>query len=175
MSGGSVTAKARAAEPSRRAAHWARYAEAYGVQTGRSVGVEQSSAAAVARRGLRVLIVEDESLVSLSLQGVLLDLGHTVSGVAPSLRTALAIAAGTPSDLAIVDIGLAGDGGDGIDAAVALRTRFGIPALLMTGASFADVGPRLHDAQPLGFLTKPYTESDVATALQAALEQMSPA
>ncbi len=45
----------------------------------------------------------------------------------------------------------------------------------MTGASFADVGPRLLDAQPLGFLTKPCTESDVATALQAALEQMSPA
>ncbi len=133
------------------------------------------SVAAAARRGLRVLIVEDESLVSLFLQGVLQDLGHSVSGVAPSLRTALAIAAGTPSDLAIVDIGLAGDGGDGIDAAIALRDRYGIPALLMTGASFADVGPRLHDARPLGFLTKPYTESDVATALQSALEQMSPA
>ncbi len=45
--------------------------------------------------------------MSLSLQGVLQELGHSVSGVAPSLRTALAIAAGTPSDLAIVDIGLA--------------------------------------------------------------------
>ena len=53
---------------------------------------------------MRVLIVEDESLVSLFLQGVLQDLGHSVSGVAPSLRTALAIAAGTPSDLAIVDM-----------------------------------------------------------------------
>ena len=39
------------------------------------------------------MIVEDESLVSLFLQGVLQDLGHSVSGVAPSLRTALAIAA----------------------------------------------------------------------------------
>jgi two-component system, response regulator PdtaR len=134
--------------------------------------VESSSVAAAAQRGLRVLIVEDESLVSLFLQGVLQDLGHSVSGVAPSLRTALAIAAGTPSDLAIVDIGLAGDGGDGIDAAVALRSRYGIPALLMTGASFADVGPRLHDAEPLGFLTKPYTESDVATALREALAKM---
>jgi two-component system, response regulator PdtaR len=143
------------------AAHCARYAEAYGAEMG-AVRV-------------RVLIVEDESLVSLFLQGVLQDLGHTVSGVAPSLRTALAIAAGAPSDLAIVDIGLAGDGGDGIDAAIALRSRYGIPALLMTGASFADVGPRLHDAQPLGFLTKPYTESDVASALQAALKQMSAA
>jgi CheY-like chemotaxis protein len=137
--------------------------------------VKQSSAAAAERRALRVLIVEDESLVSLSLQGVLQELGHSVSGVAPSLRTALAIAAGTPSDLAIVDIGLAGVGGVGIDAAVALRTRYGIPALLMTGASFADVGARLHDAHPLGFLTKPYTDNDVATALQAALEQMTPA
>ncbi|HKU13953.1 MAG TPA: response regulator [Steroidobacteraceae bacterium] len=119
-----------------------------------------------------MLIVEDESLVSLFLQGVLHDLGHSVSGVAPSLRTALAIAAGTPSDLAIVDIGLAGDGGDGVDAAIALRQRYGIPALLMTGASFADIGPRLHDAEPLGFLTKPYTESDVETALRAAMQRM---
>lgn len=134
--------------------------------------VEPSILAAPAR-GLRILIVEDESLVSLFLQGVLQDLGHSVSGVAPSLRTALAIAAGTPSDLAIVDIGLAGDGGDGIDAAIALRNRYNIPALLMTGASFDDVGPRLHDAQPVGFLTKPYTESEVATALQTALQRMS--
>ena len=123
--------------------------------------------------GLRILIVEDESLVSLFLQGVLRGLGHSVSGVAPSLRTALAIAAGTPTDLAIVDIGLAGDGGDGIEAAVALRSRYGIPALLMTGASFDDIGPRLHDAQPLGFLRKPYTESDVQSVLQAALARMT--
>ena len=136
---------------------------------------DSPSVTAAARRGLRVLIVEDESLVSLFLQSVLQDLGHSVSGIAPSLRTALAFAAGTPSDLAIVDVGLAGDGGDGIDAAIALRTRHGIPALLMTGAPFADVGPRLKDAQPLGFLTKPYTDSDVATALQSALAQLSPA
>ena len=137
--------------------------------------VEPSSIAETSRRPLRVLIVEDESLVSLFLQGVLQELGHVVAGVAPSLRTALATAAGVPCDLAIIDIGLAGDGGDGIDAAVALRKRHGIPALLMTGASFADVGPRLQDAQPLGFLTKPYTENDVEKALQAAIDRMSAA
>jgi CheY-like chemotaxis protein len=121
---------------------------------------------------LRVLIVEDESLVSLFLQGVLRDLGHEVSGIAPSLRTALAFAAGTPTDLAIVDVGLAGDGGDGIDAAIALRTRHGIPALLMTGASLASLGERAKHARPLGFLAKPYTEADVARALTAAVAQL---
>ena len=94
---------------------------------------------------------------------------RAVSGNAGAARSA------GPDRRRRVAIGLAGDGGDGIDAAIALRNRHGIPALLMTGASFADVGPRLHDAQPLGFLTKPYTESDVASALQAALAQMSAA
>jgi CheY-like chemotaxis protein len=130
------------------------------------------SAAPNAARALRVLVVEDESLVGLSLQGVLRDLGHTVTGIAPSLRTALAIAAGAPSDLAIIDIGLAGDGGDGIDAAVALRQRYGIPAVLMTGASFADVADRLNAAEPLGFLTKPYSDADVERTIADAIARM---
>lgn len=121
---------------------------------------------------LRVLIVEDESLVSLFLQSVLRELGHEVSGIAPSLRTALAFAAGTPTDIAIVDVGLAGDGGDGIDAAIALRTRHGIPALLMTGTPLASLGERVKDAQPLGFLAKPYTVADVENALNAAVAQL---
>lgn len=128
-----------------------------------------------ATRKLRVLIVEDETLISLFLQDVLRDLGHSVSGIAPSLRTALAVAAGTPSDIAIVDVGLAGDGGDGVDTAVALRERHGIPSLLMTGASFAELGDRIHAAQPLGFLTKPYTETDVEGALNIAIEKIAPA
>ncbi len=124
-------------------------------------------------RQLRVLIVEDETLISLFLQDVLRDLGHSVSGIAPSLRTALAVAAGTPSDLAIVDVGLAGDGGDGIDTAAALLERHGVPSLLMTGASFAELGDRIHAARPLGFLTKPYTEADVESALNGALEKIT--
>ena len=124
------------------------------------------------QRSLRVLIVEDESITSLYLQSVLQDLGHTVSAIAPTLRTALAVAAGTPSDLAIVDVGLAGDGGDGIDTAVALRERHGVPALLMTGASFAELGDRVHAAKPLGYLTKPYTEVEIANALTSAIAQL---
>ena len=124
------------------------------------------------RPPLRVLIVEDETLISLFLQDVLRDLGHSVSGIAPSLRTALAVAAGTPSDLAIVDVGLAGDGGDGIDTAVALRERHGIPSVLMTGASFAELGDRIQSACPIGFLTKPYTESDVENALKGAIAKL---
>lgn len=119
----------------------------------------------------RVLIVEDEPVVSLFLQNLLQDLGYEVSGVAPSLRTALAVVAGVRADMAIIDIGLAGDGGDGIDVAIALRERHGIPAVLMTGASFDGLLPRMERAQPVGLLRKPYTLPDVERALNAAFEQ----
>lgn len=124
-------------------------------------------------RPLRVLIVEDETLTSLFLQGVLRDLGYAVSGIAPSLRTALAIAAGTPSDLAIVDVGLAGDGGDGIDTAAALWERHRIRSLLMTGATFAEFADRIQTARPLGLLEKPYSEKDVEDAMKGAIHQLA--
>jgi two-component system, response regulator PdtaR len=110
---------------------------------------DTSPVSAAARRPLRVLIVEDETLTSLFLQGVLRELGYAISGIAPSLRTALAIAAGTPSQLAIVDVGLAGDGGDGIDTAAALWERHGVRSLLMTGATFAEFADRIQTARPL--------------------------
>jgi two-component system, response regulator PdtaR len=124
---------------------------------------------------LRILIVEDEAIVSLFLQSLLVDMGHRVTGIAPSLRTALAIVAGARSDLAIVDIGLAGDGGDGIDTAVALRERHGIPSVLMTGIRFDDLPTRVRRAQPLALLMKPYTEADVDRALTAAVSQLKEA
>ncbi len=126
-------------------------------------------------RPLRVLIVEDETLTSLFLQGVLKGLGYAVSGIAPSLRTALAIAAGTPSDLAIVDVGLAGDGGDGIDTAAALFERHGIRSVLMTGATFAEFADRIQTARPLGLLEKPYSEKDVEDAMNGAVRQLASA
>jgi CheY-like chemotaxis protein len=126
----------------------------------KAMTLDSTLANSAAPRALRVLIVEDETLISLSLQGVLRELGHSVSGIAPSLRTALAVAAGTPYDI-------------GVDTAAALLERYGIPSLLMTGASFAEIGDRIESARPLALLTKPYTEEDVAQALHGALQKLA--
>lgn len=136
------------------------------------LSVQPLPACAPARR---VLIVEDEPVVSLFLQHVLQDLGYEVSGIAPSLRTALAVVAGVRADMAIVDVGLAGDGGDGIDAAIALRERFGIPSVLMTGASLDGLALRVERAQPMGLLRKPYTLPDVERTLNSAFAQRADA
>lgn len=122
----------------------------------------------------RILIVEDEVLVSMFLDDVLTDLGHTVAGTAESMADALSLAASREVDLAMVDLGLAGVG-DGIQTASALLARHGIRTILMSGASHAAVNEHAKDLQALGVLVKPYTEAEVRDALQVAARELRPA
>ena len=68
----------------------------------------------------KVLIVEDEPLIALSLRDVLTLAGFEVVGVAARVSDALTIAHNTPPDVAILDVRLAGKR-DGIEGAVQLR------------------------------------------------------
>lgn len=84
----------------------------------------------------RLLIVEDESLISRYLADLLGQLGYGVSACVASGHAALEAAARDRPDLAIVDIGLAG-GMDGISTACLLRQRFDTPSIFLSGASDA--------------------------------------
>jgi CheY-like chemotaxis protein len=58
--------------------------------------------------GLRVLVVEDEAVVALMIEGMLQDLGCTIAASAARLADALEIAATAEIDLALLDVNLAG-------------------------------------------------------------------
>ena len=67
----------------------------------------------------RVMIVEDEALVALTLEDVLTEAGYNVCGIADRPVQALEIARVLEPDIAIVDVRLA-EGGDGIALAATL-------------------------------------------------------
>jgi len=60
------------------------------------------------RLGLRVLIVEDEALISLYLQDMLEDMGCTTPGVFASVKEAEAAAPAIEADAAILDVNVGG-------------------------------------------------------------------
>jgi DNA-binding response OmpR family regulator len=64
----------------------------------------------------RVLVVEDEALIALSLADMLESMGFTVCGTADNVRSAVDMADRDAPDLVLMDIRLRGKG-DGIDAA----------------------------------------------------------
>jgi DNA-binding response OmpR family regulator len=59
-------------------------------------------------RGARVLVVEDEAMLSLNLETMLLELGCVVAGTADKLDDALHIARSSEFDVALLDVNLGG-------------------------------------------------------------------
>jgi CheY-like chemotaxis protein len=121
----------------------------------------------------RILIVEDEVLVASYIEDVLAESGFGIAGVASSGVEALTVASQARPDLALVDIKLAGPM-DGIEVALLLRSRFGVPSIFLSGMSDPEVMQRARDAAPLGFLEKPFRPSQVFNALQRALARSEP-
>lgn len=111
----------------------------------------------------RVLIVEDEALVALTLEDVLIEAGFVVCGVADRPAEALEIARVMEPDVAIVDVRLA-DGGDGIMLAELLAAAIPVRILFATGNP-AEVRARATAGH--GCLCKPFQAECLLAALEA--------
>jgi len=115
--------------------------------------------------------VEDEAIPAMLLEEMIEDLGYMVCGKAISGPGAVKAAEDYEPDLILMDIRLA-QGTDGIDAAIEIRARLGIPSLFMSAFSDQATMARVKHAQPAGFVGKPYDEQRLRAALQAALEAL---
>ena len=114
-------------------------------------------------RSKRVMIVEDEALVALTLEDVLTEAGYTVCGIADRPAQALEIARVLEPDIAIVDVRLA-EGGDGIALAATLAAQMPILILFATGNP-AEVRARARAGN--GCLSKPFQAESLLAALDA--------
>ena len=105
-----------------------------------------------------ILLVEDEALIALTLEMTLSEAGYTVLGPVATVQRALELARQEVPDLALVNINLR-DGGNGIELARELRTRWMVPVLFVSGQRSDALANR---DVAMGFMGKPY---DAAVAL----------
>ena len=109
--------------------------------------------------GLRVLVVEDEMMVSMLIEDMLTDLGCTIIGPASRLDEALQLAREAELDCAVLDVNL---GGQPIFPLADLLREKGAPFAFATG--YGDAGLRDVDkGSPV--LQKPFREADLARVL----------
>ena len=116
----------------------------------------------MALAGKRVLVVEDEGLVSMMIEEYLDGLGCEVAGAAARLKEALAMARTLDFDLAVLDVNLGGE--LSYPAAEALRER-GVPFLFATGYGVAGLPDALRGAP---VLPKPFRQAQLAEAMHRA-------
>jgi CheY-like chemotaxis protein len=96
--------------------------------------------------GLRLLVVEDEMLIAMTIEDVLTDLGCIVVGPAGSVAKALEILKGEEIDGAILDLNLKGE--QALPVAEALQKR-GTPFFFLTGYGSAGLDQSQFDAPTL--------------------------
>ena len=109
--------------------------------------------------GLKVLVVEDEMMVSMLIEDMLSDLGCQVVGPASRLDEALEVAKSAEIDCAVLDVNL---GGQPIFPLADLLRETGRPFAIATGNG--DAGLRDVDrGSPV--LQKPFREGDLARVL----------
>jgi len=121
----------------------------------------------------RILVVEDEALVSSYIAEVLVTLEFAVFGCASSGLEAIGLAERDLPDLALIDIHLIGPM-DGIEVAQLLLERFGVPSIFLSGIGDDQTIERALTVSSLGFLQKPFLPSQVFDVIDRALTDILP-
>jgi CheY-like chemotaxis protein len=116
----------------------------------------------------KILIVEDDAIIGHLIAIILERKGFVVVGRASSGEEALALAVEKAPDLALMDIRLQGRI-DGIDAAVHFRTLLNIPVIFISANTDEKTFERAKLAQAYGYISKPFNERDIYSAIQIAL------
>lgn len=119
----------------------------------------------------RIVIADDESIIRIDLREMLSNLGYLVIGEVGDGRSAVNLARELRPDLIIMDIKMPDM--DGIEAAKILTEEKIAPVLLLTAYSQKELVGQAKEAGVVGYLVKPFRESDLSPAIEVALARFA--
>jgi response regulator NasT len=119
----------------------------------------------------RIIIADDESLVRADLREALTELGYLVVGEVGDGQSAVNMARELDPDVVVMDIKMPGL--DGIEAAQVLTQEKIAPVVLLTAYSQRELIDRAKEAGVVGYLVKPFRETDLTPAIELAMARFS--
>ncbi len=117
---------------------------------------------------IKILIVEDELLVAMSIQEILSDIGYEVIQPVTNYADAVYLLKNEQPDIALLDIALNGEK-SGIDLAEYINEKIHIPFIFLTSKSDARTLNMAKKHHPNAYLTKPFNQADLFTAIELAI------
>jgi AmiR/NasT family two-component response regulator len=115
---------------------------------------------------VRVVVVEDESLIRLDLVEMLTEAGYEVVGQAGDGETGVRIIRELRPDVVLMDVKMPVL--DGVSAAEALAAERIAPIVLVTAFSQSDLVDRALAAGVQGYVVKPFSMADLVPAIEIA-------
>ncbi|HMR89856.1 MAG TPA: response regulator transcription factor [Saprospiraceae bacterium] len=117
---------------------------------------------------LRILIVEDEPLISDDIESTLISNHYDIAGKAYSSTQALDMLMNRFPDLVLLDISIKGDK-DGIDIATIIRENYQLPFIFLTSFSDPLTLDRAKPTMPYGYIVKPFRDRDIVASIEMAM------
>lgn len=115
---------------------------------------------------LKILIAEDETLITVSITKMLENIGHTVVGRARTGKEAVEKALELVPDLVLMDIKM--EDMDGLEASRQILARKPLPIVILTAFSQEDLIEQANEIGVSAYLVKPVSESDLLPVLVLA-------
>ena len=119
---------------------------------------------------VRILVVEDEGIISLQIQTMLRSMGYDVCGKASSGQEAIDKASAMRPDLILMDVMLQ-DSIDGIEAARQIVAHFNTPVVFVSGCADSETLQRAAEVGYFAYVSKPFTERVLDSAIKMTIRK----
>jgi PAS domain S-box-containing protein len=118
----------------------------------------------------RIMVVDDEVIITAQLERRLVLMGYEVVGRANSGEKSVDMARRLRPDLVLMDIVMPGKY-DGIEAARLIKEDMDIPVIFMTAYADEEYVKRAKNVEPFGYIVKPFQEKEVRATIEVALHK----
>jgi response regulator NasT len=115
---------------------------------------------------LKILIADDETLITMSLATMLQNIGHRMIARARNGQEAVEKAKELSPDLILMDIKM--EDMDGLEASRQILAQQPVPIIILTAYSQMDLIEKADAAGVSGYLVKPVSENDLLPAIMLA-------
>ncbi|MDD1701277.1 MAG: response regulator [Methanoregula sp.] len=116
----------------------------------------------------KILVVDDEAIITMQLEERLTAMGYTVAGMAASGEDAVDKARRIRPDLVLMDIVMPGKM-NGIEAAKIVTKELDIPVVFVTSYADDAIIEKAKSVRPYGYIVKPFNELEIKAAIEVAL------
>jgi CheY-like chemotaxis protein/DNA-binding PadR family transcriptional regulator len=116
----------------------------------------------------KILVVDDEAIITMQLEERLSAMGYTVAGMAASGEDAVDKARRIRPDLVLMDIVMPGKM-NGIEAAKIVTQELDIPVVFITSYADDKIIEQAKSVRPYGYIVKPFNELEIKAAIEVAL------
>ena len=118
----------------------------------------------------KIMVVDDETIITTQLEEVLTSMGYKVVGKASSAKASISMAKRLSPDLILMDIVMPGKL-DGIDASQAIKAELDIPVIFLTAYADDKFIERAKNVEPYGYIVKPFQEKEIKATIEVALHK----